>query len=326
MNVTLERTLKSIRLGEIQVFHNLAIFPIFIDGITGPNYITLKTALQKGVLKVQEISEHGSVPEVNVINSGEAAVLLLDGEELAGAKQNRVLNTTILLKAMSKTIVNVSCTERGRWAYATRDFQDSDAVMACNIRAKKSRSVSESLKEARGFRSDQVEIWGEIDALCESAGVRSETDAMRDVYEQKQVDLQDKLSNFPKNDNQCGLVFLVDRAVIGLDLVSSTEAYADLHDKLLMSYIVDSNPKNTDTPRLPTSDVVQQFIDLILGCSETYFPSVGLGTDYRLERRELCGSALVHEDTCIHAAFFTNVAFEDGPKMEGFKQRRRFRR
>ena len=40
-------------------------------------------------------SHGGSVPELKVINKAEIPILLLDGEELVGAKQNRVLNTTM---------------------------------------------------------------------------------------------------------------------------------------------------------------------------------------------------------------------------------------
>jgi hypothetical protein len=65
-------------------------------------------------------------------------VLLLDGEELAGAKQNRVLNTTILLQENSETIIPVSCTEQGRWAYATMEFSESGNIMNRSVRSKKS--------------------------------------------------------------------------------------------------------------------------------------------------------------------------------------------
>lgn len=325
MNATLENTLRQIRLGDVQTFHNLAVFPILGNGATGPEYITLGTALKEGVLKVEEISEGGSVPEVMVGNSGEVPVLLLDGEELAGAKQNRVLNTTVLLKPLSKTVINVSCTERGRWSYATREFRDSDVVMARNIRARKNRSVSASLSQSRAFRSNQGEIWEEIDALCESAGVSSETDAMRDVYEGKKHELQTCLGAFPLVEKQRGLVFLVDRAVVGLDLLSRTEAYSGVHTKLLRSYVIDAMPRNLDGQRPPVHEVVRQFIEQIFGCAESSFPSVGLGTDLRFERTEICGSALIHGGTCIHAAFFSNVPFEDGPSMQGFRQRRGFR-
>ena len=43
---------------------------------------------------ITEVSEGGSVPELRVVNKGDARILVLDGEELRGAKQNRVLNTT----------------------------------------------------------------------------------------------------------------------------------------------------------------------------------------------------------------------------------------
>ncbi len=325
MNMTLENTLKGIALGEVQTFQNIATFPILGNGVTGLDYITLGVALQKGVLKVEEVSEGGSVPEVTVTNSGEIPVLLLDGEELAGAKQNRVLNSTILLKSMSKTVINVSCTERGRWNYATREFGDSEVVMARKIRARKNRSVSASLNQSNSFRSDQGEIWEQIDALCESTGVSSETGAMRDVYEGKKQELQESLEAFPSVEKQRGLVFLIDGVVVGMELLSRPEAYSDVHNKLLGSYLVDTMSGNVESHRHPNPDVVGRFIDQILGCSESSFPSVGLGMDFRLERRKLCGSALVCEDTCIHAAFFSNLPFDDEPKMRGFRQRRKFR-
>ena len=325
MNMTLEDTLKGITLGEVQAFHNLAVFPILGNGVTGPDYITLGVALQKGVLKVEEVSEGGSVPEVTVTNSGEMPVLLLDGEELAGAKQNRVLNSTILLEPMSKTVINVSCTERGRWSYATREFSDSDVVMARNIRARKNRSVSASLNQSNSFRSDQGEIWEEIDNLCDSVGVHSETGAMRDVYEEKKHELHVCLEAFPLMEYQRGLVFLIDRSVVGMDFLSRPEAYSDIHNKLLRSYVVDAIPGKVESQRHADLESVGEFIDQILGCSESSFPSVGLGTDFRLERRRLCGSALLFEDTCIHAAFFSNTPFEDKSEMRGFRQRRKFR-
>lgn len=40
---------------------------------------------------------------MKVINKGDIPVLLLDGEEFAGTKQNRVLNATILIDEYSET-------------------------------------------------------------------------------------------------------------------------------------------------------------------------------------------------------------------------------
>jgi len=57
------------------------------------------------------------VPELKVISQSDRPILLLDGEELVGAKQNRVLNTTILLREKAETNIQVSCVEQGRWSY-----------------------------------------------------------------------------------------------------------------------------------------------------------------------------------------------------------------
>ena len=44
-------------------------------------------------MTVEEVSEGGSVPNLFVENKGDIRVLFLEGEQLIGAKQNRVLNS-----------------------------------------------------------------------------------------------------------------------------------------------------------------------------------------------------------------------------------------
>ena len=113
---------RSIISNGVKVFNNMAVIPLFTSINESPQYLTLKEALEKRLLTITEVSQSGSVPELKVVNKAEIPVLLLDGEELAGAKQNRVLNTTILLKENSETIIPVSCTEQGRWAYCIKSI------------------------------------------------------------------------------------------------------------------------------------------------------------------------------------------------------------
>ena len=101
MDILITDFLSKINLGEVQGFKNLQIIPLFTEGEESPVYLTLKEALEKRLLVVTEVSAQASVPELKVINNADLPVLLLDGEELAGAKQNRVLNSTILVKEKS---------------------------------------------------------------------------------------------------------------------------------------------------------------------------------------------------------------------------------
>ena len=107
-------------------------------------------------------------------------LLLLDGEELAGAKQNRVLNTTILVKEKSELVIPVSCTEQGRWSYQSAEFYNSENFLPLKIRSNKAAFMSKSLKESGNYHSDQGAIWDDIAEFSLKSGVDSATGAMGD--------------------------------------------------------------------------------------------------------------------------------------------------
>ena len=159
MNPIIINYLLKVEFGELQTFNNMAVIPLFTSVNDSLKYLTLKEALEGGLLAITEISKTGSVPELRVVNKAEIPVLLLDGEELAGAKQNRVLNTTILLKEQSETVIPVSCTEQGRWSYASAEFFESGNIMSHNLRLKKAASVKRSLEASRSYRGDQGAVW-----------------------------------------------------------------------------------------------------------------------------------------------------------------------
>jgi hypothetical protein len=62
------------------------------------DYLTLDEALAGGLVEVTEKDLGGSVPELQVVNKFSQMILILDGEELVGAKQNWIVNTTILIQ------------------------------------------------------------------------------------------------------------------------------------------------------------------------------------------------------------------------------------
>jgi hypothetical protein len=95
----IDQTLSALSIGEPSTYCNLAVFPLFADEARKPDYLTLDEGLEQGACRVTEISEGGSVPELRFENPSDHRILLLDGEELIGARQNRVLNITILVGA-----------------------------------------------------------------------------------------------------------------------------------------------------------------------------------------------------------------------------------
>ena len=121
-------------------------------------------------------------------------VLLLDGEELVGARQNRVLNTSILLKENSETIIPVSCTEQGRWSHVSQSCSDSGLVAGRRLRCITADSVARNLRESGRHRSDQGAVWEDLSRVQRRTGVSSPTGAMSDVVDRSSISLWTTIS------------------------------------------------------------------------------------------------------------------------------------
>ena len=326
MEALMAKYLATMELAEPQTFRNMTVIPILTPGDGSQQYLTLAEALKKKQIKVKEVSDSGSVPELAVMNAAEVPVLLLDGEELRGAKQNRVLNTTILVEQGTNLTVPVSCTEHGRWSYESRVFHDSATVLSPKVRGAKVASVSQSLEEDRAFASDQSAVWDGIAERQACARVNSPTGAMRDVYKARQGNLDEYLKAFKPIERQKGLLVIINGKAAGFDVVSRAPAYGVLHDRLARSYALDAMLERGKGTAADYKAVGVQFISDAGKCTEKIYPSVGLGWDYRFEGDGLVGSALALKEEVIHMAFFRCPdETEDQRPISSYRMRRGFR-
>jgi len=334
MAITGTDILAGIRCGEAVSHEHMAVAPLIQreEEPEGLDYLVLREAFEADVLRVTECSESGTVPELAVRNTGKLPVLILDGEELAGAKQNRVVNTSVLIPPETKLIVPVSCTEAGRWNYRSASFADSDLIMSSTIRAKKSRSVSENLNTSSSFRSNQGEVWSEIEREADACGVRSPTGAMKDTYETHRAFMEEQTKRFGLVEGQAGCLVFLNGRPAGLELLSRPEKYALLHEKVLRSYAASIlRRRHLATLRISQTDVEKRFSD-VMHIHAACFPSVGMGDDCRLREATMVGSALRHEGETIHAAVFwldantqngqANSGGNSGGRMSSYRERR----
>jgi len=325
MDKDIKKYLTSLDFGELQHYKNMAVIPLMTELNDSPRYLTLKQALDRHELVIGEVSQEGRVPELKVQNKSGTPVLLLDGEELAGAKQNRVLNTTILLEENAETIIPVSCTEQRRWAYESKEFAESGTVMIPRMRKMKSQTVSDSLHESREYRSDQGTVWTSIDELSEQTGIHSRTAAMRDVYEAKEKELDEFLGTFTCLPQQKGLLTFIDEEIVGFDFISLDTAYALLYPKLVKSYAMEALMQKSPQSGKPAADKAKDFLKEASRCKEKKYKSVGKGDDHRFEGKLLVGSALKFQKKVIHMAFFSITESEKAGEIAAFKRRRQFR-
>ncbi len=93
---------------------NLTIFLVHGKSAEGPVPLTLDEALGKGAVKVNET---GSVGELEIENAGSEEVFVHAGDIVKGGQQDRVVTSSLMLKAKSGRVpLAVFCVERGRWS------------------------------------------------------------------------------------------------------------------------------------------------------------------------------------------------------------------
>ena len=168
-------------------------------------------------------------------------MLLVDGEELVGAKQNRILNLTILVPDRAELKIPVSCVERGRWSDRSAAVTSAPRAQFARARANKTASVSISLKETGRRNSDQQQTWHDAEMMLCDLGVQSRTSAMSDGYEFHSNGLDESVRTLSPLEGQSGAVFAVnheDRRTCNFFDHSST--FRKLLPKLVRSYAVES--------------------------------------------------------------------------------------
>ncbi len=311
MDTIVEEFLRGISFGRAFTTNGLTVIPLSSLGARTLEYIPLQAAMATGAVAVREVDESGSVGNLIVSNRGQSIVLALEGEELAGAKQNRILNTTVLLGAESETVIPVSCTEQGRWSYESAMFTTSESFATPRIRENAKRAVNRALAENRGFRANQGEVWDGVERLAKESGVESPTRALRDVVRKRLTELDSALQAIPVNDAQSGLMVAAQGSVLGFDMVSRPEAYAHVHRRLLRSYLMDARCAADPTAMSEPLKAAHDFLAAAIAAEERRFPAVGLGADYRYDGKDVVGSVLLHDNQVIHAAFFRAVREDD---------------
>ena len=302
MSAVAER-LSKVVLGEPQKHRNLTMIPLLAEGPDQPEYRLLDDAISSGCARITEVSDSGSVPELKFINEGGRHVLLLDGEELVGAKQNRILNLTVLAPANKTIVIPVSCVEAGRWRSESREFASAGRTHYATGRAKKSVQVNESLRTVGTRRSDQSEVWRDISEKADRLQARSDTEAAAAMYDTHRSSLEEYLQAFRTVDGQCGAMFAINGQILGLDIFDSPMTLPKIFPKLAESFALDAIDSEIVGKDVSSEDA-KSFLDEASNAKVEQFQAVGVGEDNRLQGDRLSGGALVDNGRVMHLCAF----------------------
>ncbi len=296
---------RRVEFGPLTTFRNLSILGLSGGDDRGTRYLTLDEALAQRSVHVVEVSEGGHIPELKIVNDGELPVLLLDGEELVGAKQNRVINLTLLAPAHQTHVIPVSCVESGRWHHVSRDFAASPRAQFAEGRAAKMRQVTSSMISTGSRTSDQRDVWSLIDDKSARLGAVSDTSAMSALFDSCHASVEEFVAAFTSDEGQVGVVFFVNGRTAGLELFDASRTWRTLAPKLIRSYALDALDRADDPVQSDSTADAMALLRALTSSQTSIFPAVGEGEDGRFSGPGVAGAALVGFGKAVHVSAFS---------------------
>ncbi|MBN1918503.1 MAG: HIRAN domain-containing protein [Verrucomicrobia bacterium] len=300
-----EAMLGRLVLGDPLVHENMAVFPLLGDDGAGVDYVLLDDALKSRDAVVTEMSEGGSVPQLRFVNKGKRRVLLLDGDQLIGAKQNRIINITILVGAKKTLVVPVSCVEQGRWHSVSRQFESGRRVSP-SLRGLQCASVRASVLAGNGILADQSAVWSKVDAELNALGVESQSEALSEGYEAVGKTLEAYRQKLTCPADAKGVIVAIDGTVAGIELFDKAETLRRTWGKLIEAYATEAvmSARRSKEVKPTAEESADEFLASVRASVRDARPALGEGLYVYIEGDGLVGTALVAEGQVIHLAAF----------------------
>jgi hypothetical protein len=303
--------LSDLDIGRPQSVLNLIAVPISGNPASSLDYLLVDEALLSEKVVVEEVSESGSVPELRMTNFTSRFILVVDGTELVGAKQNRIVNASFLIPPESITKLPVSCVEQGRWRYRGREFRASRHYSPHSLRRENVEFHKKTLKEKRGYASDQGKVWAHVADMSHKMDAPTETGAMNEVLDQKQSSIEEYKKGINLDGSATGTAFFVNGIFQGIELFDKAATFGKMFPKLLSGIAVDAmmaqgerlTARRAKKPEEATEYVKRILEEVGKSLFEKYEP-VGVGEDWRYDAKRSFGKALHYGADLIHFSAF----------------------
>ncbi len=263
--------------------------------------------------EVREKGARGVVGEVEVHNRTVLPLLLIAGELLIGAKQNRLVNASTLVDTGATQTLRVSCVEQGRWDFGRRreGFRAGGVTAPWALRSRSHRSSSRS-KRLRGVsRADQSEVWSSVRATLHHRDVSSETmdltDAMRGDHVAR------ILQPWKPDATDVGAALFIGDRLVGVEAFGRPDTWAAAAHRVLSGVVHDA-PADAAPPTDPGA-AWRALRDRVQHLDVSPAQGDGLGDELHGEDEEAHLVALLHQEAVVHLRIARLIDSEDTPEQ-----------
>jgi len=222
-------------VGEPAVHGNLAVYPVYLPGGGEKmgDVLTMAEAAETGKFKIAEVEEGAEVNTLEVHNDTDKYVVVLAGQMIRGAKQDRIISYDTVIPPGGKFDVDAFCVEAGRWTEVSKHFSYAKEMAPSSVRG-----------TAQG-KQDQGEVWAEVSKVNAARGAVTETDALTASYDSEEFQAEVKeyekaLKAVAKDGDVVGVIVVAEGEVKAGDVFANHDLFAAIWPQLLTSYAMDA--------------------------------------------------------------------------------------
>ena len=292
-----------------RMLRSIAVVQFVSERVNSFKYISFSKALKNGEIIVTEINSSGSVNDLMIENKSDNFVFLSDGDLLQGAKQNRVLNTSVLVMPHTKIVVPVSCVEAGRWRYTSMDFQDSGYSAPHTLRQAIHEDVISNLRLSKQHRSDQSRVWNQVSMMESFHKESSPSSDMLNTYEKKRYVFDKSLNDiFPEGGMNAVAIFK-GKKLASVESFNSSDVYAEYFPKLIRAAMMDIDyvEDGLGIDEQSAISELENFAESLKDLSFENHKAVAAGDERRFRNEDLTCFELNYEGNQIHFAALLNT-------------------
>lgn len=284
----------------------LLLFPL--RGAPGRDgYVTLADALGRGA-ELRECTPP-AVNRLRLVTPPDLRVLVFPGEEIVGAKQNRIVNATVVADGGTITELPVSCIEQGRWTPGgeSQAFRTSQQFAYTSLRNRVSGMVTASRTLGRSYDTDQGGVWREVAKRTTLRGVHSQTGSMTAIFEAERRNLDEATSHVAPREGQIGLLAYVAGRLLSLDLVSRPEAWRVIHHRVVRAHALEELGAQSAASSVVVDP--RPLLQLLPNLAVTRSPApCGVGEELRVGPRHATGAGVLLDGELVQLSVFPLAA------------------
>lgn len=310
--------------------NGLTVFPLYLEQELETSVKSGLTMIDEGFVKVKEVSDAGRVPTLYVINDCEDQVLFVEGDQLVGAKQNRICNSSVLIASKSFAEIPVSCVEQGRWARKSSAFASSNNSATPQMRKILKESKRKARKEfivqqdpaqledpasvvhehAAVHKASQGDVWDKVEAMQFMHVSPSHTSSMEDVFNSKSEYIERAMHTFKYPKGAQGWIIAINGEIETIEMFGKKSLCENVWDRVMRGCVLETLGKVGQRHRgkkgtMPKIERVKEQ-QVFKACGRLRklawerVAAVSAGEEYRGDDGSLIGSQLQIDGQLVH--------------------------